>query len=66
MDSKGAVRAVFPNAVEHWIPWDESDPFCIAQVYTENSLAAKLLGEGDTMNLAWDSAALNLDQLTKE
>ena len=27
------VRKVYPDAVESWIPWDETEPFSIAQIY---------------------------------
>jgi len=61
MTNEEKVRQVFPDAVEHWIPWDETEPFCIAQIYPSRTGDEKCIGEGGTMEEAWEDAARRLD-----
>jgi len=56
-----AVLSVLPNAVVHWIPYDESDPFCICQIYDRDKPEKPQIGEGGTEDEAWEDALRRLE-----
>ena len=60
MSDQETVRKVYPDAVESWIPWDETEPFSIAQIYPSRLGDDPVIGEGGTMDEAWSDAATRL------
>jgi hypothetical protein len=54
------VLEQFPQAIVHWIPWDEDEPCAWAQIYSNPNEDGLLLGESGTQDAAWSEAAQRL------
>lgn len=59
-EAKQRVLKTHPKALVHWIPYDESNPFCIAQIYKDDQSDDPAIGDGDSEDEAWLNADFRL------